>query len=144
MSVNYLENARGRRVTDVIMSFVWTTHLGVMYWRGTWTLLDLYVIPDDLYTGSWISYFGGILMSVIIHALYPQLNKWITPHQTVRIQDYTTAQGKHTGFRCHKHSNKKLIISARFSAMLHYMFLIRSLHELQSQQSQSMNVRTVV
>ena len=73
------------KVVDRLIAFLWTTHLVVMYWRGTWNLLDLYVIPDDLYVGSWISYIGGILLCVFINSLYPYLDKKVLKQNRVGL-----------------------------------------------------------
>ena len=69
---------------DVVISLTWITHLVVATWRGTWNLLDLYVLPDDVISGTWISYFGGIIIYTAITGAYPILHKHVTPEQKVR------------------------------------------------------------
>ena len=75
MAAKCFNSACVRRVVDVIISFLLTAHLVVMFWRGTWNLLDVYIIPDDIYIGSWISYIGGILLCVMINSLFPVLDQ---------------------------------------------------------------------
>ena len=68
---------------DVIFSLVWVCHLVVACWRGTWNLLDLYVLPGDQISGTWISYFGGIVLCATIKSTYPTLHNHVSSEQKV-------------------------------------------------------------
>ena len=81
-----IKSTRLQHLLNVLITFVWTTHLVVAFWRGTWNLYDLYVIPDDVYTGSWISFFAGALISVVCFGfLFPLLQRHITSDSQVRV-----------------------------------------------------------
>ena len=62
-------------VLDICLSFFWIFPLNVVYWRGTWDILDLYIIPGDLVTGSWISLALGVTTCSLGNSLQPFLNK---------------------------------------------------------------------
>ena len=38
----------------------------VMYWRGTWVLMDVYLYPDDMKASGWISALIGYVGFAII------------------------------------------------------------------------------
>ena len=71
------------KLLDVIVSITWITTLVVAVWRGTWNLLDLYCLPGDVITGTYVSYFGGIVICTAVSASYPYLDKNTTPDQKV-------------------------------------------------------------
>lgn len=50
--------------------------LSVIHWRGTWDLLDAYIIPDDLFYSSWVSFAIGATACFFGYMLQPQLSKW--------------------------------------------------------------------
>ena len=72
------------KALDIFISLTWITHLVVATWRGTWNLLDLYVLPGDVISGTWISYFGGIVIFTAVVGSYPILHKYIDASQKVR------------------------------------------------------------
>jgi hypothetical protein len=44
----------------------------VMYWRGTWVLMDMYIYPEDMKKSGWISAeigYGGFAMAAAIQGL---------------------------------------------------------------------------
>ena len=85
-SCNILESTRLQHLLNVSITFVWTTHLVLVFWGGTWDLFDIYVLPDDAYTGSWISFFGGALVSSVFFAfLFPLFQRHITSDSQVRV-----------------------------------------------------------
>ena len=73
------------RILDIIFSLTWVCHLVVACWRGTWNLLDLYVLPGDLVSGTWISFFGGVILCAAVKSAYPSLHRNISSEQKVKI-----------------------------------------------------------
>ena len=79
----------GLRVADTILGFVIFTPATIIYWRGVWGLFDLYVIPNALYAGSWLSFGIAVLYRVIRVCFEPQIKKAETLLQSnKRIKAY--------------------------------------------------------
>ena len=64
-------SAQSLGVLDQLIAFIWVTPLTVCFWRATWILLDLYILPDDIYIGSWITFVAGSLTCSLINILQP-------------------------------------------------------------------------
>ena len=71
------------KLLDIIVSVTWVTTLTVAIWRGTWNLLDLYCLPGDVITGTYVSFFGGIVICTAVSASFPYLDRNTTSEQKV-------------------------------------------------------------
>jgi hypothetical protein len=44
-----------------------------LYWRGMWTILDLYLYPDDVPKSAWVSLLVGIATGIVVHVI----SQWV-------------------------------------------------------------------
>ena len=63
----------------------------VMYWRGTWVLMDVYLYPDDMKASGWISaligYVGfAIIVMLQILSARDKSTPWF--EENVQIESY--------------------------------------------------------
>ena len=52
--------------------------LSVLHWRGTWDLLDFYVLPDDLFYSSWVTLLTGSGGCFLCYLLQTQLSRCVS------------------------------------------------------------------
>ena len=77
------------RVADTLWSCFVVTPLVVLYWSGTWKLVDAYILPDD--TGgdpsllsSYVSLGIGIAIGLSGYLILPILSEHINPEWSVK------------------------------------------------------------
>ena len=57
--------------------------LTILYWRGTWALLDLYLYPEHPKTSAWVSTGVGVAILVLVWFLEGFLEKKLKRHTGV-------------------------------------------------------------
>jgi len=45
----------------------------VSFWRGTWGILDMYLLPNNYELSSWISMISGLIVLSITHYVVKEL-----------------------------------------------------------------------
>ena len=50
--------------------------LAVFHWRGTWDLQDVYFVPSDLRTSSWVSLAIGSVVMMVTYFIQPLILKF--------------------------------------------------------------------
>ncbi|KAI5639909.1 fuseless domain-containing protein [Phthorimaea operculella] len=64
---------------DVVFASVVVTPASVAYWKSTWTLMDLYIYPDDPMTNAAACAIFGLCFSVFLCMFQSQFSKYISP-----------------------------------------------------------------
>ncbi|XP_064622058.1 uncharacterized protein LOC135484475 isoform X2 [Lineus longissimus] len=57
------------RILDMFLAYVFLAPLVVAYWRGTWTVIDTYLAPDNKEISSWASTVIGISIIMTVTVL---------------------------------------------------------------------------
>ena len=61
------------RLADVSVTFFILTPLTVIWWAGTWQLIDSYVYPQSPWTSYWVSLAVGNIICILGYILNPCL-----------------------------------------------------------------------
>ncbi|XP_060078315.1 uncharacterized protein LOC132557804 [Ylistrum balloti] len=64
---------------DVFTNFSIIAALVVFFWRGTWDMLDLFLLPTNYELSLWISCLGGNVLLLMMTMLQDTLNMLLTP-----------------------------------------------------------------
>ena len=64
-------------VADNLLSAIVIGPLVVFYWRGTWELLDVYLLPDDKAASGWTCTSVGNIGLICLVYLQKPLARWI-------------------------------------------------------------------
>ena len=70
-------------ILNVCMAFTLVSHSVVCAWRGTWTLIDLYILPSDITVSSAVTAVVGVLILGTGNSLKALCKKYIAPGCTV-------------------------------------------------------------
>lgn len=60
---------------DYLVNFVFIGPLVAFYWRGTWTLLDIYVFPENKQFRCWFCLTAGNTILLVLTLLQKELTK---------------------------------------------------------------------
>ncbi|XP_033724708.1 uncharacterized protein LOC117314729 [Pecten maximus] len=66
---------------DVFISFTIIATLVTFFWRGTWDMLDAFLIPTNYALSLWVSFVGGSFLHMILAILQNTLNVTFTPEK---------------------------------------------------------------
>lgn len=65
------------RFLDSVLSIFVFAPLVVSYWRGTWQLLEIYLLPNKEHVSAWCSLAFGIGVTVVLGLTQTWLEKWL-------------------------------------------------------------------
>ena len=66
------------RILDILYSLVICTPLSILFWSGTWKIMDLYIYPNIITISSWISFAVGGFVATANYFLASLLGKFVT------------------------------------------------------------------
>ncbi|XP_050404919.1 uncharacterized protein LOC126820829 [Patella vulgata] len=54
---------------DSCFSVVFVTGFAITQWRGLWTLIDLLLVPDDVFRSAWLSLVAGNILAIFLFVI---------------------------------------------------------------------------
>lgn len=66
-------------IADIIFSSLVVSPAVVTYWKSSWTLMDLYVLPEQPVISALISAVFGLCCDLVLCVCQTQLTKFLTP-----------------------------------------------------------------
>lgn len=66
-----IQTACSRRILDVILACFLFTPLAIVWWSGTWQLMDVLIFPNQSMRSHWISFAIGIIVCNVCYFINP-------------------------------------------------------------------------
>ncbi|XP_033127216.1 uncharacterized protein LOC117124976 [Anneissia japonica] len=73
------------RIFDLFLVIFIITPCCILAWRGTWLLMDYYILPKKSKASCWISLLLGITYSICCHLIQEVLNRTCTRLRTIQV-----------------------------------------------------------
>lgn len=77
---------------DVCINFTIISTLVVLFWRGTWDLMDTYLLPGDTGHSLWLSCIVGGTVLILLTVLQNTLNDAFTPSGKCPVTFFVTSR----------------------------------------------------